>query len=537
MSMSERFAQVPKITIPRARYDRTHDVKTTLDPDFLVPVLIDPIYPGDSVQLNMSFICRQFTALYPALDQLVLESFFFFVPNRLLWENWHKFLGEQEDPGDSIDYTLPVVTLDTDAAAAHGTLGDYFGIPLIDYNTSNYTCQAMPIRSYYKVWNDHFRDENLQPTVSQEGESAFSFTLDDGPDSDGRLFTNNTVHGLQKRGKRKDYFTGSLPWTQKQTEAVTIPGSEIDVITDSAVGDHIGIYSTDQTSYQDMSTDGTAGGEVELDATPVGSAYKMYVDTSESEISINALRLAIQTQRFLEKDARAGTRAHEVIYSHYGVSPPHMAWRSEFLGGGSTVINSTPVAVTADTGTYNPGDLAAAGTGFGTGHGFTKSFTEHGWLLGLINIRLANQSYTEGFERWWQDSTRYDIMWPSLQFTGEQAVLNREIFIDDATITAGTDDSVFGYQEKYGHLKYKEDKITGLFRSNAGTTLDVWHYQEEFGSTPTLDATFITSNAEEGVDRNSGAPSEPLFKFNAKMQYHHSRTMAVYSVPGMMDHF
>lgn len=516
----ELFNRVPKLQIPRARFDRSHDLKTTMDPDYLIPIIVDPIYPGDTVQLNTSFLARFSTLLHPVMDNAYLDTFFFFVPNRLLWANWNKFLGEQIDPGDSIDYTIPVVDLDTDASSAHGTLGDYLGLALIDYSANNYEVQSLPIRAYYTIWDTWFRDENLQDS------QGFAAALGDGPDSDASLWSTNY---LKKRGKRKDYFTGCLPWLQKGDSINFSSIDDPEVVTDAINEEYIKIQYAGGPNYANLDTGGGVGDNVVIDAiTDDGSP--LYVDMSP--ITINDLRLAVQTQRFLEKDARAGTRMHELIYSHYGVVPPHQAWRPEYLGGGSTMVNVTPASKT-DT---NVGDLAGIGTAFGSGHGFTKSFTEHGFLMGLVSVRI-DQSYSEGIERWWFDETRYDIMFPSLQFIGEQAVLNREIYLDAATIGAGTDVGVFGYQEKYAHLKYKPNRITGLFRSNAGPSLDTWHFQEQFAGEPTLNDSFIQSNAEEGIDRASGAPSEPLIILNCHFDYMHTRPMAVFSTPGMMDHF
>lgn len=536
--MEHSFSRIPEINMPRSTFNRSHSHDFTMDADYLIPCLIDEILPGDTCNLEMTHLVRLATPYFPILTQMYFDSFFFFVPMRLLWSNFKKFMGEQVDPGDSIAYTIPQTTLDTDATAAHGSLGDYLGLPLIDYNTSNYTCNALIERAYWRIYNEWFRDENLKDSSDKGLETG------DGPDGD-----TVTWNVPVKRGKRHDYFTSALPWLQKG-DTVELPlGTEApieyyDHADVSNVGMYVRLASDDSLEgSEDLRVDASgkfvnwAGGAEDWDfVDPNG---KLYADlSSASAASINEIRQAFQLQRFLEKDARSGTRYVEIVQSHFGIrnaGGDARFQRPEYLGGASNPINVTPIPVTADSGSFEAGELSAIGTGYGKS-GFIKSFTEHGYLIGIVNVR-ADIAYQEGLSRMWTRSTRYDIFWPVLQNIGEQAILDREIYIDDATITAGTDTDVFGYIGRYDEYRYFPSRVSGLFRSNAGSSLDVWHLFEEFGSTPSLDSTFIDSNAMEGIDRAIQAPSEPQFIVSCYFDYKHTRPMGVMAIPGFVDHF
>lgn len=537
MNNMERFTNVPKVEIPRAMFNRSHTLKTTFDGDYLVPILCQEIYPGDTLQVSLDFMARMATPLFPIMDDVYLETFFFFVPNRIVWEKWRRFVGERHpDPNTSIDLTVPVVTLDTDWSAAHGNLADYFGLPMIDYNTENVTVNTLPFRGYQKIWNEWFRDENLQNS------NDFGFEDGDGPDADSAATYDTDLMYLQKRNKRHDRFTSALPWLQKG-DAISLPlGTRAEIFTDGVDDTSITVYAAGATAQAYLDTAGAAGDHVKVDtggAPP--AADSLYADLSgATAATVNEVRQAFQTQRLLEKDARAGTRFPELLKSHFGTDFFDLTYRPEYLGGGQVSLQITPVANTdMSVGSANEGAfLSGAGTAVGNGHGFIKSFQEHGFVIGLINAR-ASLTYQEGLEKMWTRSTRYDFMWPTLCNIGEEAILNKELALDDTMITAGDDDGVFGYQERNSELKYQPGRITGDMRSNSSSSLDAWHLAEELGDGvggfPILNAAFITSSSPWA--RVQATSSEPDFIFDGFFNMKHTRTMPVYSLPGMIDHF
>lgn len=523
-NMKHRFSEVPSVQIPRSTFDRSHSYKTTFDAGYLIPVYCDEVLPGDTFKLNLTGFARLSTPTYPVMDNMFLDTFFFFVPNRLVWSNWQKLCGEQVDPGDSIAYTTPVIN-DVNNEANQSLL-DYFGIPT--QVAANYSVNALPFRAYNLIWNEWFRDQNLQDSVT--------INRDDGPDS-------VADYALLRRGKRHDYFTSALPWLQKGDSVQLSLGTQAPVY---GIGAGDTTWATGPASAYE--TDGTGADSYAkykiLNAAGASNVFYAEEDTSNTGYpniradlksatasTVNELRQAIQVQRLLERDARSGTRYTEIVQSHFGVtSADARLQRPEYLGGGHTPVNITPIARTDSS----PGALGAMGTVGFRGHGFVKSFTEHGFVIGLACVR-ADLTYQEGLDKMYSRTTRYDYYWPTLAHLGEQAVLNREIYIDAATIGAGTDDDVFGYQERYAEYRYKPSKITGKFRSNDAASLDAWHLGIEFGSTPTLDATFIVENPP--VDRVIVTATEPHFIYDSFVNLKCTRAMPVYSIPGLIDHF
>lgn len=515
--MKHEFSRVPKADIQRSTFNRSHDLKTTFDAGYLVPIFVDEALPGDTFNLNTTAFGRLATPINPIMDNIHLETFFFAVPHRLVWNNWEKFCGEQEDPGDSTDYLIPTVT----TTVTNSTLYDYMGIPTDIALTFN----NLAGRAYNLIWNEWFRDENLQDSVTVD--------KGDGPDT----ASNYTI---LKRGKRHDYFTSALPWPQKG-DAVNLPltGNApvkgIGALNEGSSGSRsvyeVGGNQVTYTNTKENWTD-TTDNKFVLDVDGDGH-LDIYADLANvAAATINELREAFQIQRLYERDARGGTRYTEIIQSHFGVtSPDARLQRPEYLGGGKDRVNIHPISQTSSTDSTTPqGNMSAFGTtGFG-GHGFTKSFTEHSIILGFVCV-YADLTYQQGLNRMWSRQDRWDYYWPALAHLGEQAVLNKEIYAQGTA----DDDLTFGYQERFAEYRYKPSLVTGQMRSNFATSLDVWHLAQDFASLPALNSSFIEENPP--IDRVIAVPSEPHLIMDAYFSLKCTRPMPTYSVPGLIDHF
>lgn len=525
------FSIVPGVKTARSKFNRMSTYKTTFDAGWLVPFYIDEVLPGDTFAVRATHFARLATPLKPIMDNLYLDIHFFFVPNRLVWDNWVKLQGEQDDPGDLIDFSVPEMTAPASTGYAVMSLYDYMGLPT---GVPLFKHSALPLRAYNLIYNTWYRPQDIVDSVVVDKDDA---------DSDVADYT------LLKRAKRHDYFTSCLPWPQKGDDVLLPLGDTAPVISNGDAITYQRGGSTDTYKLVLHDAGGDPGLRLGLDVNPGTTADALWKHTAlEADLTnatastINALREAFQIQRLLERDARSGTRYIEVLRAQFGViSPDYRLQRPEYLGGGTSRVNVSPVAQTSGTsasGTTTPlGNLAAMGTTSGQ-QGFVKSFTEHGIVIGLMCAR-ADLTYQQGLERFWSKLTRYDFYMPVFANLGEQAVLTKEMYCQDPSVDTGStgtpdNEKIFGYQERWAEYRYKPSKITGLFRSTAASSLHAWHLSQQFSSLPTLDDTFILENPP--VDRCIAAPSEPHFIIDMLIDNTSTRIMPVYSVPGLIDH-
>lgn len=546
------FAMQPQANIRRSVFDRSHVYKTTFDEGKLIPFFVDEVLPGDTFKLSFTSFCRLATPICPFMDNLYFETFWFFVPYRLVWDNWTRMCGEQDNPEDSTDFTVPLFSF---ALGALGNIIDYMGIGTSNFTagTTNHYVSALPLRAYWLIWNEWFRDENLQKSVKiyKGDENKVVDAMGTGTANPNYGFPNGVVDvgNCAPRGKRYDYFTGCLPWPQKGPGAEIPLGGNIPItISDGATintslaigsgnsGDSNGVNSvpggviyghTGQFQWR-MSGDYIVKDNASLLDIPITGITGLTADASSvSSITINSLRQAFMLQRYYEIDARGGTRYTEKIQAHFGVTnPDSRLQRSEFLGSTSSMFNISPIAQTSATDSTSPqGNLAAIGVNGSTQRAFNKSFTEFGVIIGLCNVR-ADLTYQQGIDRMWSRSDVLDFYWPSFAHLGEQAVLNKEIYSQGTA----ADDEVFGYQERYAEYRYKPSRITGAFRSTYSQSLDVWHLSQKFDSLPTLSDQFIQDHPP--ISRVVAVPSQPHFLLDVKFNLKCVRPLPVFSIPG-----
>lgn len=535
------FAQIPSTNQARSKFDRSFPAKDTLDFDYLNPIFFDEMLPGDTANLSVKHFCRLATQVTPVLDNMMLDFFFFFVPSRLLWDNFEKFMGAQDNPGDSTDFLVPQLVAPGAGGFTVGSIFDKFGLPT---GVSGVKPMALPFRAYNLIWNEWFRDQNLQ--------NSLPVPRGNGPDA-------LATYSLKKRAKPHDYFTSSLPWPQKGS-AVTIPMSGTAPVAASGqtINTMIGtmkryVLATDTLRTSGALTGTTAitfpvnwsdnppgtGNQAGDNIRPTIPAGQLVSVTGTADLSsvgttVNIFRQAMLMQSLLELDARGGTRYTEILRAHWNViSPDFRLQRPEFLSGAQTRLQQHPVAQTSETGTTAQANLAAFTTASERGNaiGFTKSFVEHGYVLGFMQAR-GDVSYQQGMNRMWMRQTRWDFFWPKLQELGEQSVFRGELY----STGTSADFETWGYQERNAEYRYRPAEIRGQFRSTYTESLDVWHLAQEFGGPPLLNSAFIEANTP--IERSlSVAEGYPHLLCDFWFDYKHARQIMTYGVPATLGRF
>lgn len=518
----QHFSNVPaNVAAPRSAFDRSFSHKTTINEGYLYPIMWEPILPGDTVSLSTHLLARLATPIFPYMDNVYMDAHYFFVPNRLLWTHWEQFQGAQDDPPSTFtSYEVPSLDDATHSAGfASLSIYDYFGLPTGVASIPQASMPiALPLRAYRKIWNDWYREENNQDPLTVD--------TSDGPDT--------TAYALLQRNRRKDYFTSCLPWPQKGSAVslsigTTAPVSK--VLNATAKGFKRGGTETYMTAGSGVNWG--SNGTLRDTADTYNSVYdpgdSLVADlSSATATTINSLRQSIVLQQMLELDARGGTRYVEILLSRFGVvSPDYRLQRAEYLGGTTIDINVNPIAQTSVTTAVTPqGNLAGFAVGRGKGS-INHSFTEHGQLLCLVSIR-ADTTYQQGLSRHWSVRTRYDYYEPLAANLGEQAVLNKEIYMPSTYSATG--ENAFGYQERWAENRYKPSYVTGLFRTSAAGGLDSWHLALSFSSLPTL--ADVMPEAPP-IARIVAVVTEPHFILDTFTKFRHVRVMPIYSAPGL----
>ncbi len=553
-NVESHFSLLPSAEISRSTFDRSHSVKTSWNVGDVVPFLVDEVLPGDTFQVKSSKVIRLQTLLTPFMDNIYLDTYYYFVPNRLVWKHWQRFMGENTESAwiPQTEYSVPVIK-SPDGGFAVGTIADYMGIPT---GVPNLEVNALPFRAYALIMNEWFRDQNLQdPLVIPDDDATVQ-----------GVNTGDQITDIAKGGlpfiaaKYHDYFTSALPAPQKGPD-VTIPtntsglypvvtGAEHDVLKGSPV--------TFRTTNGDLPSSG-AGNAMNVNQVQGYNVYTLSGASSSNSVhpsnlwasasgglgaTINELRLAFQLQKLYERDSRSGSRYIELLKSHFGVtSPDARLQRPEYLGGNRIPINVNQViqqSGTESSGTPQ-GNVAAMSLTTDVNYDFVHSFVEHGFVIGVMVARY-DHTYQQGLERMWSRRGRFDYYWPTLANIGEQAIKNKEIYAQgSAKINPSTekpyDDEVFGYQEAWADYRYKPNHVTGEMRSSYSQSLDSWHLADDYESMPFLSAAWIREdkNVVDRVLAVSSRVSDQLFG-DIFIQNRTTRPMPLYSIPGLIDH-
>lgn len=522
-----RFAENPQVGVSRSRFQRNSDNKTTFNTGDLIPVYLDEVLPGDTHQVDVACVMRMATPIFPVMDNAFCDFYFFFVPNRLLWEHWKEFMGENKETAwtPKTEYSVPQVTAPK-GGWEEGTLADYLGLPT---KVENISVSALPGRAYGLIYNEWFRNQNVtQPTLVEVADATTTGKNDGSATNDSAI----TLAKPLKAAKVFDYYTGALPEPQKG-EPISIPlGDSAKIFAYNENGKKYE-GSQDLTNFHVYNEDSKTEGLTAYPGNVMLGMLTLKTDLSSvTSATINQLRQAFQIQKLLEKDARGGTRYREVLREHFGVITPDSRMQiPEYLGGYRLPINVSQVIQTSSTDSTSPqGNTAALSVTTMNKSMFTKSFTEHGFIMGLAVVR-TDQTYQQGIERMWSRKGRYDYYWPVLANIGEQAILNKEIYAQGSA----KDEEAFGYQEAWADYRYKPSKVTGLFRSNATQSLDSWHYAQDYNELPTLSTAWMEQNDTE-MKRTLAVQNQPDFIADFYFMNKTTRCMPVYSIPGLIDH-
>lgn len=568
---NSRFAQAPQVDIQRSTFDRSSGHKTTFNAGKLVPIYVDEVLPGDTFEMKTSAIIRGSTPIFPVMDNANLDIYFFFVPNRLVWDHWKEFNGENTTSKweQTVEYSIPQMapplstgTIPT-AGWEKGTLADYMGIPTgvgpgASQTNPEYTVNHLPFRAYCLIWNEWFRDQNLQdPVLIDKGDSQTNgrHLI---PEGNSITFENQAAlqgANLLPVNKYFDYFTGALPEPQKGPEVLLPLGNTAPIITNQNPNSILPQYGVTFKSNQFTEVGKTHNLSIQVTGQKYG---KMVADNSATTTleaqnavpnnliadlgnataaTINELRLAFQLQKLYERDARGGTRYIEIIKSHFGVtSPDARLQRPEYLGGERIPINIDQVIQTSGTmeGTTPQGNTGAYSLTGNQGSYFKHSFVEHGYVLGLACVRTEH-TYQQGLEKIWNRKNRFDFYWPALANIGEQAILNKEIYLQDSK---AMNEEAFGYQEAWAEYRYKPSRVSSAFRSNITSgSLDAWHYADYYEALPVLSAEWI-QETYKNVDRTLAVQSTLEDQYIADFWFKCkcTRPMPIYSIPGLIDH-
>lgn len=547
LNVESHFSQLPKADIQRSRFDRSSSVKTTFNVGDVIPFYVDEVLPGDTFDIKTSKVVRMQSLVTPIMDNIYLDTYFFFVPNRLTWEHWQEFNGENTKSAwiPATEFQVPQITAPSGGWSI-GTIADYMGIPT---GVANLSVNALPFRAYALIMDGWFRDENLSDPlnipvndVTQTGSNGSNYISD------------VALGGMPfKAAKYHDYFTSCLPSPQKGPDVLLPLGSQAPVTTISSDEVKFPIPNAPGLMLANQSLASGVGDVASMSFTPgstvsfasnitVGQPsvgmipVNLVTDLSQATAAtINQLRLAFQVQKLYEKDARGGTRYIEILKSHFGVtSPDSRLQRPEYLGGNRIPININQVLQTSQTSDQSPqGNPVGQSLTTDTNRDFVKSFVEHGFVIGVMVARY-DHTYQQGLERFWSRKDRFDYYWPVFANIGEQAVKNREIYAQGTD----ADDEVFGYQEAWADYRYKPNRVSGEMRSSAPQSLDVWHLADDYDSQPYLSDEWIREDYAT-VDRVLAVSSNTSAQLFCDIYINNrtTRPMPVYSIPGLIDHF